>query len=229
VRVVDLFSGLGGFSEAFVDRGHYVTRYDNDERFKDVPHTRIIDIMDLDGLPDADVILGSPPCNCFSRMTIRYYWENKRPKNEKVRSAIALVRKAKELIDAASPQYYIIENPVGMMIHVLGKPQIRTWWAAWYSEHDEGIDMNNPPLKETHLWGRLPDIVWPKKPTKYARINRKSKDRQKGVQGIKDSAISSKVPYLFSEALAIACEIGNYQTTLYDHLTDDTSTEVINE
>ena len=214
MRVIDLFSGLGGFSEAFVQRGHDVIRYDNDTRFADVPHTRIIDIMDLETLPNADVIVASPPCNCFSRMTIRYYWRNKRPKNDKARFAVSLVNKAKDLIDAINPRYYAIENPVGMMIHVLGKPQILTWWAAWYSAHDEGISLDEPPLKETYLWGRLPAITWPKKPTKYARISRKSKDRQKGVQGIKDSAISSKIPYLFSEAFAIACEKGDYQTTL---------------
>jgi hypothetical protein len=214
MRVIDLFSGLGGFSEAFVQRGHDVIRYDNDVRFVDVPHTRIVDIMDLETLPDADVIVASPPCNCFSRMTIRYYWKDKRPKNDKARFAVALVKKAKELIDTVTPRYYAIENPVGMMIHVLGKPQILTWWAAWYSEHDIGIPLENPPLKETYLWGRLPHIEWPKRPTKYARIDRKTKDRQKGVQGIKDSAISSKIPFLFSEAFAIACENGNYQTLL---------------
>jgi hypothetical protein len=211
MRVIDLFSGLGGFSEAFVQRGHDVIRYDNDERFADIPYTCMMDIMDLETLPDADIVLASPPCNCFSRMTIRYYWENKRPKNDKARFAVALVKKTKNLIDSIAPRFYIIENPIGMMIHVLGKPQMLTWWAAWYSEYDEGIPLDNPPLKETYLWGRLPHIVWPKKPTKYARVSRKGKNRQQGVQGIKDSAISAKIPYLFSEALAIPCEIGTYQ------------------
>jgi len=217
LRVVDLFSGPGGFSEGFLERGHKVFRYDNDKRFEDIPNTEILDIMEFDALPEADVILASPPCNCFSRMTIRYYWENKRPKNDKARLAVSLVKKAKELIDQANPKYYVIENPVGMMIHVLGKPQVMTWWAAWYSAKDEGIELKEPPLKETYLWGRLPTMDWPKKPTIYARIDRKSKDRQKGVQGIKDSAVSAKIPYLFSEALAVACENGGYQATLYDH------------
>jgi len=221
MRVIDLFSGLGGFSEGFLERGHDVIRIDNDLRFKEIPNTIICDILDLtpedliDYLWDKpDIVLGSPPCNCFSRMTIRYYWENSKPKNEKARFAVELVKHTQRLIDALNPEYYIIENPIGMMIHVLGKPQVLTWWAAWYSEKDEGINLDNPPLKETYLWGRLPLLKWPMKPTRYARIGRKEKNRQKGVQGIKDSAISSKIPYRFSVALAKACENGNYQTTL---------------
>jgi len=214
MKVIDLFSGLGGFSEGFLQRGHDVIRYDNDERFRDIPRTQIVDIMELERLPKANVILASPPCNCFSRMTIRYYWEHKRPKNDKAKFAVALVKKALDLIHEVQPRFYVIENPVGMMIHVLGKPQVLTYWAAWYSDKDEGIDLQEPPLKETYLWGRLPSIDWPSKPTIYARIDRKSKNRQKGVQGIKDSAISSKIPYLFSKALAVACEKGNYQEVL---------------
>jgi len=214
MRVIDLFSGLGGFSEGFIERDHKVIRYDNDKRFSDIPKTKIIDIMELDRLPKADVILASPPCNCFSRMTIRYYWERKKPKNDKAKFAVSLVKKTLQLIHEAKPKFYVIENPIGMMIHVLGKPQVLTWWASWYSAKDEGIPLDEPPLKETYLWGRLPSMNWPPKPTVYAKINRKSKDRQKGVQGIKDSAISAKIPYLFSKALAIACEQGNYQETL---------------
>jgi len=214
MNVIDLFSGLGGFSEGFIERKHQVIRYDNDKRFCDVPNTEIVDIMKLERLPRASVILASPPCNCFSRMTIRYYWERKKPKNDKARFAVSLVKKTLELIHDAQPRFFVIENPIGMMIHVLGKPQVLTWWASWYSAKDEGIDLTEPPLKETYLWGRLPSMSWPSKPTVYAKIDRKSKDRQKGVQGIKDSAISSKIPFLFSQALAIACEQGNYQETL---------------
>jgi len=203
-------------------RGWEVIRIDNDERFKDVPCTTIADVMSLtpDDLPDADLILASPPCNCFSRMTIRYYWENKRPKNDKARFAVELVKHTVSLIHAKKPKFWVLENPVGMMIYVLGRPSARTWWGAWYSEKDVEIaKLDEPPLKETHLWGLLPFIDWPPKPTHYARINRKSKDRQKGIQGIKDSAISAKIPFKFSEALAIAIEEGlGGQQSLLEHV-----------
>ena len=33
MKVLDLFSGLGGFSQAFKDRGHKVTTLDNNPEF----------------------------------------------------------------------------------------------------------------------------------------------------------------------------------------------------
>lgn len=33
MKVLDLFAGLGGFSQAFRDRGHYVFTIDNNKEF----------------------------------------------------------------------------------------------------------------------------------------------------------------------------------------------------
>lgn len=67
MRVLDLFSGTGGWSAAFLDRGHEVYRIDNDEQFADVPHTTIVDVLRLGPMTDRwDVILASPPCQAFS-------------------------------------------------------------------------------------------------------------------------------------------------------------------
>lgn len=208
LKVVDLFSGLGGFSQGFLDRGHEVTRYDNDKRFETVPSTIIRNVLEMS--PDdlsADIVLASPPCNCFSTMTIRYYWTNGRPKNEKCRNAVYLVKHTVSMIHKANPHYWIIENPVGMMRHVLGKPNITTYWAAWYSPHDQGIDPLALPLKPTDLWGLLPSMKW-RKPENWVRISRATKHRQQGIQGIKDPAVSARIPYRFSEALCLACESG---------------------
>lgn len=62
MRVLDLFSGLGGWSQAFLDRGHDVTRLDNDERFKSVPRTMLCDALAAWWIAyDWDIILVSPP------------------------------------------------------------------------------------------------------------------------------------------------------------------------
>lgn len=69
LRVLDLFSGLGGWSQAFLDRGHHVLRIENDPRFADLPATRMADVMEDfldDGDVEWDVILASPPCQAFS-------------------------------------------------------------------------------------------------------------------------------------------------------------------
>lgn len=68
MRVLDLFSGTGGWSQAFLDRGHEVERIDNDPQFADVPHTVIRDVMEpvVNCVPKYDIVLASPPCQAFS-------------------------------------------------------------------------------------------------------------------------------------------------------------------
>ena len=68
--MLDLYSGLGGASQAFADRGWEVVRVDNNPLLADVPHTEINDIMSLlrpyhFDLP-FDFIWASPPCVEFS-------------------------------------------------------------------------------------------------------------------------------------------------------------------
>ena len=48
MKVLDLCSGLGGFSEAFVnDLDWEVMRIENNPLLSEVPHTEIIDIFDF--------------------------------------------------------------------------------------------------------------------------------------------------------------------------------------
>lgn len=199
LKVIDLFSGLGGFSEAFIERNHIVTRYDNDKQFKIVPNTIISDVRDipLEELKEADIILASPPCNCFSTMTIRHYWKNGTP-DERAREAIKLVKDTVSIVEQATPRYWILENPAGMMRRVLGPPQVLTWWAAWGA----------PYLKPTHLWGILPKIDWPLKPKEgYVKVGRTAGYRQVGIQGMKNNpAMAALIPYRFSLALCMSLE-----------------------
>lgn len=80
MKILDLFSGTGGFSEAFLQRGHSVIRVDNDKRFRDVPCTRIIDVLDSGNMDPIvadryDVIVASPPCQAFSLSSVRHHFK----------------------------------------------------------------------------------------------------------------------------------------------------------
>lgn len=198
---VDLFSGLGGFSQAFLDRGWTVYRYDNDKQFAKVPCTHIVDVWDL--TPEIikgkhetiDILLISPPCNCFSPLTIGHYWKAGRP-DERAKEAIRLVKRALWLKDQINPRFWILENPAGMLKYVLGLPSVLTWWAAWGSDY----------FKPTHLWGIMPAIDWPRRPRpgEYIACERGGK------VGIQDKKLTSAeralIPYDFSKALCESIE-----------------------
>ena len=47
VRVLDLFSGLGGFSEAFVRSGDEVLRVENNPLLSEVPYTTMQDVHEM--------------------------------------------------------------------------------------------------------------------------------------------------------------------------------------
>ena len=76
MKVLDLFSGLGGFSEAFLRAGDEVARVENNPLLSEVPNTSIECVRQVrdrlveykqKGLPirDIDVVLASPPCYEF--------------------------------------------------------------------------------------------------------------------------------------------------------------------
>lgn len=81
MNCLDLFSGTGGWSEAFLQRDHTVTRIDNDKRFRNVPNTHILDVLDRGSMApfirpgQYDVILASPPCQAFSLASVRHHFK----------------------------------------------------------------------------------------------------------------------------------------------------------
>ena len=210
LRVLDLFSGLGGASEAFVDRGHQVERFDFDARFSEVPYTTIKDVKllmnrDLEGY---DIALAGVPCQCFSQLCNHITWPKGEPR-ELIREMISFVREVKEWLERSKARYYIIENPMGMMRRpeVLGRPDAHVCWAAYHNDPEK-------PKKPTDLWGRLPPFDR-YLPFKWVKAPRGSNS------GIQKTGLSAEErslwPYEFSLAVCLAVEGNSAQTTLYDH------------
>jgi len=145
---LDLFAGLGGFSQAFEDAEDWtVTTVDIQERFD--PDIRA-DVMDLgpSDLPDADVVLASPPCTCFSLAANGHHthFDDHQPLTEEAKDAVALVYHTLGLIRAISPEYWWMENPRGKLRKVIGRPEGSVTLCQY------GYRWQKP----TDLWGEHP-------------------------------------------------------------------------
>lgn len=195
--VIDLYSGLGGWSAAFRDRGHDVFTVDIEPKFEPDLVRDMFDVRPEDLPSSPDVVLASPPCNRFSVLTISQSWDKLRadvhPRNEPTIMAIGLVAKALYLIRAIDPPYWVLENPLGMLRKALGPPAATTYFCAW-----------NPggPKKPTDLWGRLPRMEWPK-PKEWIKV---PDNTNFGYWAPDSDPERAKIPYGLSEALCIAIE-----------------------
>jgi hypothetical protein len=153
MRVLDLFSGLGGASEAFLRAGDEVIRIENNPALFHIPETILFDInsKEFDNFvmteslmnEPFDLIWASPPCLEFS-MAYNAPKSVARREGKNFKPNMELLLHAKEIIDYLQPKYWVIENVMGAQEFfnpILGKPtQI---------------------INSFCLWGNFPGIVMP--------------------------------------------------------------------
>ncbi len=203
MKVLDLFSGLGGWSEAFVQRGYEVIRIENNPLLENVPNTQLKCVLELrDYLLECkkrgydmecpDIIMASPPCYEFSNAFSA-------PKSIHVRDHgtleeytpnMELLIATLDIIQIVKPKYWIIENVVGSIRYFekyLGRP--RQIIGAYV------------------LWGNYPEIILQGDlPTKSSKDKRHSPLR---------SNYRAEIPLQLSMALLTAIL---EQKTLFDYV-----------
>lgn len=150
MKVLDLFAGLGGWSQPFRDAGHEVYRVDWDDRF-DLELVADINTLRPEDLPwKPDLILASPPCECFSVASIGTHWTGGakayQPKTKAAQDALDLTTTMYKLITGMNVPF-VIENPRGVMRKVGIYPQEPD--VVWYCHYGE------PVAKPTDLWHNL--------------------------------------------------------------------------
>lgn len=198
-RMLDLFSGLGGASEAFLKNGWYVTRVENNPVFGPggehyVPHTLTVDVMDgfTDKFhpKDIDFLWASPPCYEFS---LAYSSIRSKRAREGIdhEPDMTLIKRTIELIQLIKPRYWAIENVVGASKYfepLLGKHRLLVGSAM--------------------LWGNFPVIGFQALEKAYKKkkgdLSRWSEIR---------SNERAKIPYWLSEQMRISVQ---YQMMLDD-------------
>lgn len=125
MRMLDLFAGLGGASQAFAARGWDVVTVDNDPRFG-CTHTADLATWSYEG-PPVDLVWASPPCTEFSRESMPWCRTGKAPSLDLVNAALRIIREA-------GPTWWVLENVRGASKHLtplLGEPRVYGPFFLW--------------------------------------------------------------------------------------------------
>lgn len=172
LRILDLCAGLESWSKPYRERGHVAETLDYDLDFGCTYTADVREVTpdDLDG--PYDFIVASPPCEGFSVGSIGRHWNlpggrgtKAEAKSDGARLGVEIALAVVDLIDALAPPLgFLIENPTGMMRHLLGFQDGKRGdlsWVRW--RHD--LDSDNfrapsvtyctlglPYRKPTDLW-----------------------------------------------------------------------------
>jgi site-specific DNA-cytosine methylase len=194
MKILDLFSGLGGASQAFVEDPKWeVQRIENNELLNQVPGTTMKSVYELrDELVEMekqgyvpsdtiDLIWASPPCVEFSlaysspqSIALR----EKRDYQPDLRAVEATI----EIIRILKPRYWVIENVRGAV----------TWFKPLLGSQAKVINHS------IFMWGNFP-----------AFVNPKIDSKEVGAGSSKDPLRANKralIPYAVSKALKDAIE-----------------------
>lgn len=193
--VLDLFSGLGGFSAAFEESDEWdVVTVDIEDEFDPDIRADVMELRPSDFNREFDAVLASPPCTEFSTM------QNLNGAHEPSGDAIALVYHTLGLIEGLDPTYWLLENPRGRLRTFIGAPEATVTYCQYGEQH----------MKPTDLWGRHPPMVY--RSCSYGDRchlqNRGGNHAMRDVAGKRTAAERAKVPYDLSEAIRDACEDG---------------------
>ena len=208
MKVLDLFSGLNGWSDTFKERGHEVFTVDFDPRFG-ADLTRDVGLLmpwDLPWRPD--IILASPPCEKFSVMGIGRNWHHDgSPKTPEAAEALRLVERTLYLIDKLQPAFWIMENPRAKLrvLPPMVDLERRTVTYCQYGEHR---------MKPTDLWGHFPPSLELHPACKNGAPchTRAVRGSRTGTQGM-DAVESAKIPAPLALAVCLAAEADLKETT----------------
>lgn len=127
LRVLDLYSGLGGFSEAFLLAGDEVVRVENNPILEGVACTTIQDVLAVrdrlhlfyaqgQSIREYDVLLAGPPCREFS-LAFNAPQAQAQRTGEEYEPDMTHVEAILDIVRITKPRYWIIENVRGSEKH----------------------------------------------------------------------------------------------------------------
>lgn len=130
MKCLDLYSGLGGASEAFHQSESWeVLRIENNRALKHVPKTLLLNargFMPQVFIQDWDLIIAAPPCTHFSTAYHAPGPTAERSGDFNWKPDMSDILNSIRIIKALQPRYWIIENVSGAIKHfrpLLGDPR----------------------------------------------------------------------------------------------------------
>lgn len=160
MTILSLCDHTGEWSKPYRDAGYNVIQVD----IKAGHDVRLFNALSS----QVHGVLAAPPCTEFASSGARW-WKGKG--EGKLLEGLAVVDACMRIIGVHTPKWWVLENPVGRLVHYLGKPRMS------FDPCDYGDDYT----KKTLLWG---DFVKPPKhrvvPTAGSKMHKlpPSEDRQ---------------------------------------------------
>ena len=176
MKALDLFCGLGGWSDGLVMEGFEVLGVEIDSKIASLyKHPVLVDdVRNLDGkaFQCFDVIVGSPPCRDFTQIPDKGHTPWKEPKNPE--RGLTMVHAFLRIVEEAQPTFWLMENVKRLNEHLylkpvcrarLGKGMYRYFWGKF-----PGFLIPRDMRKEIfHLGGKLRSWERAKIPLPVAR------------------------------------------------------------
>lgn len=131
--ILDLCGGTGSWGKPYRDAGY-------DVRLITLPK---YDVKTYQPPENVYGILAAPPCTHFS-VSGAQYWKAK-DADGRTFADVAILTACLMIIAKARPTFWALENPVGRMRHLLGRP------TYMFNPCDHG----DPYTKKTCLWGQF--------------------------------------------------------------------------
>lgn len=221
MKVLELFAGTRSIGKAFERRGHKVfsvewdKKHPNIDLYADIGQLSASEIFEMFGRPD--VCWASPDCSSYSLAAISHHRNGIEPKTEYAKFCDAVNSHLMDLILELNPQYYFIENPVGMMkkmpwlkafLERTGGKEYRVHYCQYSDpwKDEKGIE-HKPRCKPTNIFTNhpYPDFlpICHRGDPCHEAAPRGSKT---GTQGLKGSVERSRIPDRLCNHIVSICE-----------------------
>ncbi len=195
MKALDLFCGLGGWSDGLALEGFEVLGVEINEEIADLYKHPVIceDVRDLDpkDFMGYDLIVGSPPCRDFSSLARMWGHRWKRPPDPEG-EGMSLVNAFLNIVEMAKPRYWLMENVPNLVKYLDLKPRCKTFL---------GVAMLRC------LWGNFPSFLIPVDMNKK-KFFHNGGDRYIRRLNVKETRLSSweraKIPLPVARALGNA-------------------------